>query len=520
LAWLVDWGSVLVLASAWYAWALPWLGLRKDELPWPLSEVLPWALGLAPAAFVLIILLIRDMGRWRRSPGMALMRLAVEGGEGGVPSRARMLGRRGASLLSWFTFGMGYVPAFLGRRALQDCLSGTRVVRRGPARPWLALVIIAAGLLSVWGAVCWATREPTHKGWRWGYLDRAGRVVIEPRYQTVKPFRDGLALVRKDGAWHWLDRDGHLMTRLGAFDTCLLSVGGVAVFQDGRIRTTCLDLKGQLVAEGMGEVFPPLEPDQPFAFMDLMDRGSFRRADGAGMTGPIMEEVWPYQDGLGRFKQGGKMGALDVEGHLAIPPTFDELEPFSDGLAAARLNQQWGLLDRKGRWVLEPRFQELRGMDKDGSGLLAAKMENQWGYVHRDGTWAIPPRFDQVKAFTKGGWARVKVGERWGVVDAGGAWVLEPRFEEVGPPEEAPFAFRQGLRWGYVVPGGRVVVAPIFSHAGRFHEKSAFAKGLNRWFRVEASGRVEPLPLGWIMAMNRALDADRIPFAQGGEVPR
>jgi hypothetical protein len=516
LAWLADWAVLTVVASLWYAWAVPWLRSHEQEVPWPLSEGLPAALRLAPVAFALALVLARELGPWRRGLGMALMRLGVEDAQGGVPRRSRMLGRRLASLLAWATGGLGFLPALVGHRlALHDRLSGTRVVRRGPPRPWLALLLIASGPLSVWGSVRWVQWEPPRQVWRWGYLDRSGQVVIEPRFRAVTPFQDRLALVRQGGSWYWLDGEGHRLARLGGFETYVSHRQGVAIFQDQRILTTCLDLSGKQLAQAPGEVFPPLEAGLPYGFQDLHGAAWFRRPDGSALTAQVYEEVWPFLEGLGRFKVGGRMGALDAEGHTVVPPAFDDLGPFHQGRAAARLGGSWGLVDRQGRWVVEPSFQDLGGPDREGPALLPAKRDNRWGYLQADGGWAIPQRFDLAKGFTKGGWARVKVGERWGVIDTQGHWALEPHYEEVAPPREAPFAFRQGLRWGYLAPGGRVVVAPVFTVAGGFHGGSAFAKGLNRWFRVAASGRVEPLPQGWILDEEHpALEDERIPFAR------
>jgi hypothetical protein len=45
-------------------------------------------------------------------------------------------------------------------------------------------------------------------GGRWGYLDRAFELAIEPRYLEARPFRNGRAAVRDERGWFLIDRAG------------------------------------------------------------------------------------------------------------------------------------------------------------------------------------------------------------------------------------------------------------------------------------------------------------------------
>jgi hypothetical protein len=49
-------------------------------------------------------------------------------------------------------------------------------------------------------------------GGLWGYVDRAGALVVEPRYSRVEPFARGLAQVEVDGeGFTWIDREGRMV---------------------------------------------------------------------------------------------------------------------------------------------------------------------------------------------------------------------------------------------------------------------------------------------------------------------
>ena len=57
-----------------------------------------------------------------------------------------------------------------------------------------------------------ATQTPDGKS---GYIDTTGRFVIEPQYDEAEDFSEGLAPVKKDGKWRFIDSAGAEVTMLG-----------------------------------------------------------------------------------------------------------------------------------------------------------------------------------------------------------------------------------------------------------------------------------------------------------------
>ncbi len=53
-----------------------------------------------------------------------------------------------------------------------------------------------------------APRERDVGGWRWGFIDRTGAWVIEPRFLWAEPFSEGLAPAREEGVCGFIDRSG------------------------------------------------------------------------------------------------------------------------------------------------------------------------------------------------------------------------------------------------------------------------------------------------------------------------
>jgi len=86
---------------------------------------------------------------------------------------------------------------------------------------WLAL---ASGLLLV-ATVIAATREAwfaqrraappgmarVKLSGKWGYIDRTGRIVINPQFEEAGDFSEGLARVKTGGKWGYIDRTGRFL---------------------------------------------------------------------------------------------------------------------------------------------------------------------------------------------------------------------------------------------------------------------------------------------------------------------
>lgn len=52
---------------------------------------------------------------------------------------------------------------------------------------------------------------PVKMGGKWGYIDRAGRIIINPQFEEAGAFAQGLARVKLSGKWGYVDRKGQMV---------------------------------------------------------------------------------------------------------------------------------------------------------------------------------------------------------------------------------------------------------------------------------------------------------------------
>ncbi|MEZ4450224.1 MAG: WG repeat-containing protein [Nannocystaceae bacterium] len=156
----------------------------------------------------------------------------------------------------------------------------------------------------------------------WGFIDKSGEIVLQPEYDMVHDFYDGLARVQVDDLYGFLDPKGKIAIEPTFAEVGDFHEGLAAVHDEGR--SGYIDRQGEMVI------------DMEF------------RAGG------------PFSEGLASVGIGTRMGYIDRQGKVVIEPAYDVAEAFSDGRAAVRVNHRWGYIDRKGKMMIQAIYESAR----------------------------------------------------------------------------------------------------------------------------------------------------------------
>ena len=49
---------------------------------------------------------------------------------------------------------------------------------------------------------------------KYGFIDKSGKMVIEPQFDNAEPFSEGLAQVEKDGKLGFIDKSGKVVEKI------------------------------------------------------------------------------------------------------------------------------------------------------------------------------------------------------------------------------------------------------------------------------------------------------------------
>lgn len=220
-----------------------------------------------------------------------------------------------------------------------------------------------------------------------GYIDKQGKMVIQPQYRNGLEFRNGKALVLTDGGepWQYIDKEGKTLVTFGNW-------------------------------RFWGHAHAP-------QFMD----------------GLALVSVWEHSTELHGF--------VDETGKLVIPMIYTNAQPFSEGLAAVQINDDamngWVYIDRDGNVVSKRRYYsassyrdglakishstfDVEYIDKNGETVLSVPKE---GILHRYGN-----TFERMLCTDE-------QRRRCGIQDMHGNWIIEAAFPPISEFSEGMARF-------------------------------------------------------------------------------
>lgn len=265
---------------------------------------------------------------------------------------------------------------------------------------------------------------------KYGFINKIGMIIIEPKFDYSEDFYDGLAYVKIVNKKGFIDDTGKMIFEMpektGKHNFGEFPDGLLAIFTEtndgwGAENYGFINKEGEIsipqqydeandFSEGLAEVCKKFKEtdektDWQCGFIDTTGKMIFKTGFGAKN----------FSEGLAAVcVSEGKCGYIDKTGKIVIEPQFANVGNFSEGLAAVRDKSldNWGFIDKTGKMVIEPKFS---GVEDFSDGLAVAQNgsgENgKDGFIDKTGNFVIEPLFYSADSF-KDGLAQVAVGSR------------------------------------------------------------------------------------------------------------
>jgi hypothetical protein len=301
-------------------------------------------------------------------------------------------------------------------------------------------------------------------GEQWGFIDKTGKIIVEPQYDDVGDFSEGLACVIKNDKLGFIDRTGKVVIPLQfdgtAFDGDLTKFNdGVCVVKRTPFSMIYIDKKGN---DALGKSFTDAAPfSEGLAVVDVMKNARvIDRSGNVVLSIPInwrrLGSVLP----AGRFSEGylricgydhaenprAHFWFVDKTGKAAGSGIYESAHDFSDGLAAVMLmgTNKYGFIDQTGKSVIEPAYESPGDFHE---GLAPVRLYHKdkeadsdlWGYIDRTGNLLVQPQFTNAQSFSQGR-AAVRIGkgasQREGYIDKTGRLTIPANYYKAFPFSE------------------------------------------------------------------------------------
>ncbi len=350
---------------------------------------------------------------------------------------------------------------------------------------------------------------------KWGAVNSDGRIILEPVYNYVYPFRNGATVVY-DGEYY--------------------------------------DAKRAYVSD-TGEFITGFEYDRAYHFFGelavYMKDGNegFINRKGEEVTGPVFSFAYDFKDGLAPVRIGSwqekKMGVILADGTYGVKPVFDYLYTTDDPeLFIVSAGGKSGVVNSAGTEILHLRYDYLTfkngyfitGLSEDGKSesivfnkagerLLTEYETPIWefdgdktvfndgqyfGVKDRYGNIIVKPVYDEIKLLP-GGMIMVRSGSYYsgifGLLDSSGQILLPQVYHRIYDFDENGLAFiLDDSGYGVIDMTGEFVVPCQYNAARFFSEGFAAISKNGKWGYIDTSGQeVIDLKFDWVYDFSEGL---------------
>lgn len=347
---------------------------------------------------------------------------------------------------------------------------------------------------------------------KWGYVDKTGKEVIAYKYDNARSFSEGLAAVYLDEKWGYIDKTGKEVVAYKYDNAQSFSEGLAAVGQTG---------KGAGFIDKTGKEIVPCKYTEVRPFSEGL--AAVREGTGYGIkwgfvdkTGevviPVGKYSYPYyalsfhegltavnNDAYGPARDpNARNGFINTAGELVIPYQYyevPEVKGFQNGfVAVGNENGKWGVADRTGKLTVPYQYNRIQSL---WSGRLVVNNENMdYALIDTTGKQLVP--FGKYDCIIDSYDDLIRVyncssnDTYYGYIDAAGREVIPcvPRKYYRMMDFSEGFAIvqnKESFRWGFIDKTCKEVVPCKYSWVSEFSEGYAAVQLGDKWGYIAVS---------------------------------
>lgn len=216
--------------------------------------------------------------------------------------------------------------------------------------------------------------------------------LVEPIYEYGSEFKNGMAMVRLNGLFGFINTEGKLVVPTIYKSCTSFDSEGLATGKIGET-TYLIDRYGHQFIDRN-----EYDADKTLRNLDKTRKATYAAGDYVPKKSP-----------------DGKWGYRLLE-DWAIQPRFEEAGDFSEGIAPVKLGGKWGFIGKDGKSVIPYKYEfaaPLRG------GLARVAQMGKYGFIDKNGEVVIPYKYAYALDFEKG-LAAVRIGAKIAYVDKTG----------------------------------------------------------------------------------------------------
>ena len=223
------------------------------------------------------------------------------------------------------------------------------------------------------------------KDGKYGYIDGRGKVIVSPQYDGAKRFSEGLGGVKVGDKWGFIDYYTNYIIEPKFSNVGYFSEGLVVVSETDENEVYSfyyIDKTEKKVLEPEKEFHSGQKFSENLAGICTPYKCSFVNRNGKTLKGIQFDGVGPFHMGLSCVNLGNKRGYINKAGEVIIPLKYEIGNDFSEGLAAVRLNNKVGYINNKDEVVI-PFIYDYGADFKGGIAEVRNKKKQMTMYINK-----------------------------------------------------------------------------------------------------------------------------------------
>lgn len=315
---------------------------------------------------------------------------------------------------------------------------------------------------------------PTNKK---GFLDLGGKVVIPAVYDDIRPFRNNLAAVCLKGRWGMIDKDNRF-----------------------QIEATYRALDDVVNGYTRAQNF-----DRKYGFIDHR---------GNTLLPFIYDEIYGFQDGRARFRQGTGWNYINLMGDTLLDIPVIAAQDFNNGNAIVKRNGKYGLVDTSGMTRVTFEYDGLVQLD---DGNIMTSKSGKYGIIRNNGVEILPTIYDQID-FGAGHYL-IKRDKGYQLMDQKGQnrSTVMVGYDLVKIISDELLAVRKNGKYAMMTYDGEVISDYIYDSLSRLKEGFGIYGKYDSWGYFDKSGK-ERTPEQYFLAWEFQEGHARVMSDKGYEI--
>lgn len=193
---------------------------------------------------------------------------------------------------------------------------------------------------------------------KWGAINEEGNQVLPFVYEEGGAYKNGKAIVKKDGAYMIIDKKGNVVETPGNFKIIRNFANGFAHVSKNN-KVGLLNEKWQVVVPA---IYDTIEMMNINGTASVALNGKWGLVDTTGkLVAPCKYNNIEAFNGkaLSAYSLNGKKGVISMQGKEITPPIYDEIAVSEGNFPYVKKGKLWGVLNSKGQVLIEPSVEEI-----------------------------------------------------------------------------------------------------------------------------------------------------------------